>query len=215
MPNQLAGSTSPYLLQHQDNPVDWRPWSDAAFEEARRRDVPVLISIGYAACHWCHVMAHESFEDAEVAAYLNEHFVAVKVDREERPDVDAAYMEATTALTGHGGWPMTVFATPEGQPFYCGTYFPPAPRHGMPSFRQLLASVAQTWSERRAEVLAAGQRIVGALAERGLTGEAGAPAPSPEQLDEAVRGARRLRRRPQVPALDGARAAAAPPRAHR
>ena len=187
MPNQLAGSTSPYLLQHQDNPVDWRPWSDAAFEEARRRDVPVLISIGYAACHWCHVMAHESFEDAEVAAYLNEHFVAVKVDREERPDVDAAYMEATTALTGHGGWPMTVFATPEGQPFYCGTYFPPAPRHGMPSFRQLLASVAQTWSERRAEVLAAGQRIVGALAERGLAGEAGAAAPSSEQLDEAVR----------------------------
>ena len=187
MPNQLAGSTSPYLLQHQDNPVDWRPWSDEAFEEARRRDVPVLISIGYAACHWCHVMAHESFEDAEVAAYLNEHFVAVKVDREERPDVDAAYMEATTALTGHGGWPMTVFATPEGQPFYCGTYFPPAPRHGMPSFRQLLASVAQTWSERRAEVLAAGQRIVGALAERGLAGEAGAAAPSPEQLDEAVR----------------------------
>ena len=189
MPNRLAGSTSPYLLQHKDNPVDWQPWGDEAFAEARRREVPVLISIGYAACHWCHVMAHESFEDAETAEFLNAHFVAVKVDREERPDVDAVYMEATTALTGHGGWPMTVFTTPEGRPFYCGTYFPPTQRHGMPSFRQLLASIAQTWNERRDEVVAAGQRIVDALASRAVVGAGeGAQPPSAELLDDAVRG---------------------------
>jgi uncharacterized protein YyaL (SSP411 family) len=186
MPNRLAGETSPYLLQHAGNPVDWQPWGDAAFAAARERDVPVLVSVGYAACHWCHVMAHESFEDHEVAAFLNAHFVAVKVDREERPDVDAVYMEATQALTGQGGWPMTVFATPEGRPFYCGTYFPPAPRHGMPSFRQLLESVAQTWSQRREEVLAAGQRIVDGLAGHGLTGGGEGP-PTPDDLDLAVR----------------------------
>jgi uncharacterized protein YyaL (SSP411 family) len=185
MPNRLASETSPYLLQHADNPVDWQPWGDAAFAEARERDVPVLLSVGYAACHWCHVMAHESFEDAGVAEFLNAHFVAVKVDREERPDVDAVYMEATQALTGHGGWPMTVFTTPEGRPFYCGTYFPPAPRHGMPSFRQLLESVAQTWADRREEVLAAGQRIVGSLAGHGFTGGGEAP-PTPDDLDVAV-----------------------------
>ena len=124
MANRLARSTSPYLLQHRDNPVDWQEWGPEAFEEARRRNVPVLLSVGYAACHWCHVMAHESFEDETVAAALNEHFVSVKVDREERPDIDAVYMSAVTATTGHGGWPMTVFLTPEGDPFYCGTYFP-------------------------------------------------------------------------------------------
>jgi uncharacterized protein len=185
MVNRLADSTSPYLLQHKDNPVDWWPWGDEAFAEAVRRDVPVLISVGYAACHWCHVMAHESFEDEATAAYLNQHFVAIKVDREEQPDVDAAYMEATQALTGHGGWPMTVFATPAGEPFFCGTYFPPAPRHGMPSFPQLLASLAQTWAERRDEVLATGQRIVGALAERARVPAAG-DAPTDEQLASAV-----------------------------
>ena len=196
--NRLADATSPYLLQHKDNPVDWQPWGDAAFAEARERDVPVLVSIGYAACHWCHVMAHESFEDTEVAAYLNEHFVAVKVDREERPDVDAVYMEATTALTGHGGWPMTVFTTPDGKPFYCGTYFPPAPRHGMPSFRQLLASVAQTWAERRDEVLAAGQRIVDGLAGDRFAGSGGdGAAPTDAQLDDAVQSL--------VSSYDGAR----------
>jgi len=186
MPNRLAGETSPYLLQHADNPVDWQPWGDAAFAEARERDVPVLLSVGYAACHWCHVMAHESFEDAEVAEFLNAHFVAVKVDREERPDVDAVYMEATQALTGHGGWPMTVFTTPDGRPFYCGTYFPPGPRHGMPSFRQLLESVAQTWSQRREEVVAAGQRIVDGLSGHGLSGGGEGP-PTPDDLDVAVR----------------------------
>ncbi len=186
MPNRLAEATSPYLLQHADNPVDWQPWGDAAFAEARERDVPVLVSIGYAACHWCHVMAHESFEDEAVAQFLNAHFVAVKVDREERPDVDAVYMEATQALTGHGGWPMTVFTTPEGRPFYCGTYFPPEPRHGMPSFRQLLGSVAQTWADRREEVMAAGQRIVDGLTGTGLSGSGDGP-PTADDLDLAVR----------------------------
>jgi uncharacterized protein len=186
VPNRLAAATSPYLLQHAENPVDWWEWGDEAFAEARRRDVPVLISVGYAACHWCHVMAHESFEDEQIAESLNADFVAVKVDREERPDVDAVYMEATQALTGHGGWPMTVFATPEGEPFFCGTYFPPRPRHGMPSFPQLLASVAQTWRERRDEVAAAGQRIVAALAERGVVQPTDGLPPTPEQLDAAV-----------------------------
>jgi uncharacterized protein YyaL (SSP411 family) len=185
MVNRLAESTSPYLLQHKDNPVDWWPWGDDAFAEAVRRDVPVLISVGYAACHWCHVMAHESFEDEATATYLNQHFVPIKVDREEQPDVDAAYMEATQALTGHGGWPMTVFATPAGEPFFCGTYFPPTPRHGTPSFPQLLASVAQTWAERRDEVLATGQRIVGALAEQARVPAAG-DAPTAAQLASAV-----------------------------
>jgi Protein of unknown function, DUF255/Wax ester synthase-like Acyl-CoA acyltransferase domain len=152
MPNRLASATSPYLQQHADNPVDWFEWGDEAFAEARRRDVPLLISIGYAACHWCHVMAHESFEDPATAAYLNEHFVAVKVDREERPDVDAVYMEATQAMTGGGGWPMTVFATPDGDPFSCGTYFPPRPLHGLPSFGQVLGAMHEAWTARRDDV---------------------------------------------------------------
>jgi uncharacterized protein len=146
MPNRLAGSTSPYLRQHADNPIDWQPWSEAAFAEARRREVPVLLSVGYAACHWCHVMAHESFADPEVAAYVNEHFVSIKVDREERPDVDAVYMEATQAMTGHGGWPMTCFLTADGDPFHCGTYYPARPYGGMPSFTQLLGAVVRAWT---------------------------------------------------------------------
>jgi uncharacterized protein len=158
--NRLASATSPYLRQHADNPVDWHVWGDDAFAEARRRDVPVLLSVGYAACHWCHVMAHESFEDAQTAAVMNEHFVNIKVDREERPDVDSVYMEATQAMTGQGGWPMTCFLTPTGEPFYCGTYFPPAPRHGMPSFGQVLEAVATTWRERRPEVVRAAGEIV-------------------------------------------------------
>src|SRR3954449_10165460 len=152
MPNRLATATSPYLLQHQDNPVEWWEWEPAAFEEARRRDVPVLLSVGYAACHWCHVMAHESFEDEATAAYLNEHFVSVKVDREERPDVDAVYMQATTSMTGHGGWPMTVVLDHEGRPFFAGTYFPDQPRHGQPSFTQLLQAITEAWTERRDDV---------------------------------------------------------------
>ncbi|MDI2128836.1 thioredoxin domain-containing protein [Yinghuangia seranimata] len=185
MSNRLAGSTSPYLLQHADNPVDWWPWGEEAFAEARRRDVPVLLSVGYAACHWCHVMAHESFEDAELAAYLNAHFVPVKVDREERPDVDAVYMEATTAMTQHGGWPMTVFTTPDGEPFYCGTYYPPTPRHGMHSFRQILEGVATAWKEQRDEVVAAGARVVDALSEP-REALSGAEPPGPEELHTAL-----------------------------
>ncbi|GGW85146.1 thioredoxin domain-containing protein [Streptomyces malachitofuscus] len=169
MPNRLAQATSPYLLQHADNPVDWWPWEQGAFEEARRRDVPVFLSVGYSACHWCHVMAHESFEDQATADYLNEHFVSVKVDREERPDVDAVYMEAVQAATGQGGWPMSVFMTPDGEPFYFGTYFPPAPRHGMPSFRQLLQGVHQAWAERRDEVTGVAGKIARDLAERELS----------------------------------------------
>lgn len=166
MANRLADATSPYLLQHADNPVDWWQWGEAAFAEARRRDVPVLLSIGYAACHWCHVMAHESFEDTETADLMNARFVNIKVDREERPDVDAVYMTATQAMTGHGGWPMTCFLTPAGEPFHCGTYYPPAPRPGMPSFRQLLAAVDEAWSARDEEVRGAGARIVAELAKQ-------------------------------------------------
>ena len=137
MPNHLAGESSPYLRQHADNPVDWWPWGPEAFAEAKRRDRPVLISIGYAACHWCHVMAHESFENADIAEIMNTSFVNIKVDREERPDVDAVYMEATQAMTGSGGWPMTVFATPDGEPFYCGTYFPPRASQGRAGFGEI------------------------------------------------------------------------------
>ncbi len=163
MANRLADATSPYLRQHADNPVDWRPWEPAAFEDARRRDVPVLLSVGYAACHWCHVMAHESFEDPTLAAYLNEHFVPIKVDREERPDVDAVYMEATQAMTGQGGWPMTCFLTADGDPFHCGTYYPSSPRGPMPSFTQLLQAVVRAWSSDGERVRAAARDVTGRL----------------------------------------------------
>jgi uncharacterized protein YyaL (SSP411 family) len=159
--NRLAAETSPYLLQHADNPVDWYPWGEEALARARSEDKPILLSIGYAACHWCHVMEHESFEDEGTAALMNEHFVCVKVDREERPDLDSVYMDAVVSLTGHGGWPMTVFLTPDGQPFFGGTYFPPEPRHGLPSFEQLLKAVAEAWRERRADI----ERDAGAIVE--------------------------------------------------
>ena len=136
--NRLAGSTSPYLLQHASNPVDWYPWGDAAFAAARERDAPIFLSVGYAACHWCHVMERESFEDDVTAAILNRDFVAIKVDREERPDIDGIYMTAVQAMAGQGGWPMSVFLTPDGHPFWAATYLPDTPRHGMPSFRQVL-----------------------------------------------------------------------------
>jgi uncharacterized protein len=164
MANRLADQTSPYLLQHKDNPVDWHPWGDEAFAEAAAADKPLLVSIGYAACHWCHVMEHESFEDADIAALMNERFVNVKVDREERPDVDSVYMAATQAMTGHGGWPMTVFCTPEGVPFLAGTYFPPEPRQGMPSFREVLERVSDLWTTRRRDLLSQGQRVVESIA---------------------------------------------------
>jgi uncharacterized protein YyaL (SSP411 family) len=163
MPNRLAGETSPYLLQHASNPVDWFPWGPDALARATLLDRPVFLSIGYAACHWCHVMERESFEDEATAAYLNSRFIAVKVDREERPDLDQVYMGAVQAMTGQGGWPMSVFLTPEGRPFFGGTYYPDEPRHGMPSFRQVLEGVDRAWREQRAEVESAGQRLVEAL----------------------------------------------------
>ncbi|WP_030623251.1 thioredoxin domain-containing protein [Streptomyces sclerotialus] len=185
MPNRLAHETSPYLLQHAENPVDWWPWSAEAFEEARRRGVPVLLSVGYSSCHWCHVMAHESFEDEATAALLNDNFVSVKVDREERPDVDAVYMEAVQAATGHGGWPMTVFLTPDAEPFYFGTYFPPEPRHGMPSFSQVLEGVKAAWADRRDEVGEVAGKIVRDLADRSLAA-AGVQPPGREDLMAAL-----------------------------
>ncbi len=183
MSNRLADATSPYLLQHAENPVDWWPWSPDAFAEARRRDVPVLLSVGYAACHWCHVMAHESFEDAETAAVVNKHTVAIKVDREERPDVDAVYMAATQAMTGQGGWPMTVFCTPDGEPFYCGTYFP------KPHFQRLVEAVSEAWREQRDDVLKQGRAVVEALSGEIPAGQ-GQPLDGPI-LDAAVATLRR------------------------
>ncbi|HKF14730.1 MAG TPA: thioredoxin domain-containing protein [Gaiellaceae bacterium] len=161
--NRLAQETSPYLLQHADNPVEWYPWGEEAFERARAEDKPILLSIGYAACHWCHVMEHESFEDEETAALMNDRFVNVKVDREERPDVDSLYMEAVVALTGHGGWPMTVFLKPDGSPFFGGTYFPPAARHGLPSFRDVLEAISSLYRDRRGAVDGSASQLRDAL----------------------------------------------------
>lgn len=161
--NRLARETSPYLLQHAHNPVDWYPWGPEALERARTENRPILLSIGYSACHWCHVMAHESFEDAQTARLMNEHFVNIKVDREERPDIDSIYMAAVQQMTGHGGWPLTAFLTPEGLPFYGGTYYPPAPRHGMPSFSQVLLGVAEAYRERGAQVAESAAEMHGLL----------------------------------------------------
>ena len=185
MSNRLAAETSPYLRQHAENPVDWYPWSEEALGEARRRDVPILLSIGYSSCHWCHVMERESFEDPEVAAVMNELFVNIKVDREERPDLDQVYMKAVQAMTGGGGWPMTVFLTPEGVPFYGGTYFPPEPRHGMPSFPQVLRAASEAYRIRRERVVESGTRLIEAL-ERSSEGAVGTRA-GVELLDGAYR----------------------------
>jgi uncharacterized protein len=189
MPNRLAGETSPYLLQHAHNPVDWFPWGGDALARAKLLDRPIFLSIGYAACHWCHVMERESFEDATTAAYMNDHFVAIKVDREERPDLDQLYMGAVQAMTGQGGWPMSVFLTPDGRPFYGGTYYPDEPRHGMPSFRQVLDGVARAWREQRDELESAGSRLVSTLVDQQRI-DAGAAAddPTPDRLDEAAAG---------------------------
>jgi uncharacterized protein YyaL (SSP411 family) len=186
--NRLAQETSPYLLQHADNPVDWYPWGDEALTRAREEDRPILLSIGYAACHWCHVMEHESFEDEETAALMNERFVNVKVDREERPDLDSVYMDAVVALTGHGGWPMTVFLLPDGEPFLGGTYFPPEPRHGLPSFRQVLEAVSNAYRERRGDVSQQAKALVEAVQKT-------APVPSTDPLTDALlsEAARNLR----------------------
>jgi uncharacterized protein len=178
--NRLARETSPYLLQHADNPVDWYPWGEEAFERARAEDKPVLLSVGYAACHWCHVMEHESFEDDETAQLMNDRFVNIKVDREERPDVDALYMDAVVALTGHGGWPMTVFLTSDGAPFYGGTYYPPEPRHGMPSFRDVLQAISGLYREQRGAVTDTAGQLTQALTQ------ASEAPPSREPLTEEI-----------------------------
>src|SRR5690606_22220510 len=167
--NRLQHETSPYLLQHKDNPVDWYAWGDEAFEQARREDKPVLLSVGYSACHWCHVMAHESFEHEPTAQMMNELFVNIKVDREERPDVDDIYMGAVQALSGQGGWPMTVFLLPDGRPFYGGTYFPLEPRMGMPAFRQILEGVSDAYHNRRDEVEKSAEALTESL-DRGILG---------------------------------------------
>jgi len=180
MANALARETSPYLLQHRENPVDWLPWGEEALRRARESDRPLIVSIGYSACHWCHVMERESFEDPDTAALMNEQFVCVKVDREERPDIDALYMEAVQAMTGHGGWPLNVFVTPEQVPFYGGTYFPPEPRHGMPSWRQVLGAVAEAWQTRNDEIRTTGQRMAERLRGGALL------APSDEPVTEAA-----------------------------
>src|SRR5918999_1098842 len=187
--NRLAEETSPYLLQHADNPVDWYPWGEEAFDRARTEDKPILLSIGYAACHWCHVMEHESFEDDGTAGLMNERFVNVKVDREERPDVDALYMDAVVALTGHGGWPMTVFLTPEGDPFFGGTYFPPEPRHGIPAFRDVLGAISELYRERRADVVGQAGAIVDAVRRSSQMAPSSEPL-TEELLREAARGLR-------------------------
>jgi uncharacterized protein len=187
MANRLAQETSPYLLQHKDNPVDWRPWGEEALKLAKEEDKPILVSIGYSACHWCHVMEHESFEDPGIADYMNEHFVPIKVDREERPDIDSIYMQAVQAMTGHGGWPLTVFCDPEGVPFYGGTYFPPESRYSMPSFRAVMEGVREAWQTRRDEIKSAAARTVQGL-------EAASRLPQSQEilssrvLEEAERG---------------------------
>ncbi len=222
MANRLAQETSPYLLQHRDNPVDWYPWGEEALGRAREEDRPILLSVGYSACHWCHVMERESFEDAETAAYMNEHFVNVKVDREERPDVDALYMEAVQAISGQGGWPMTVFLDPEGVPFYGGTYFPPDEGRGMPSFRMVMEAVVDAFERKRDEIQARAPEM---RARLGAIGQIEPAAESPEaamleQAIERLRASADMSRggfggAPEVPAGLGAGAAARPRRAAR
>src|SRR5689334_5291811 len=180
--NRLINETSPYLLQHAHNPVDWYPWGDEAFERARKEDKAVLVSIGYSACHWCHVMEHESFEDEATARIMNDNFVNNKVDMEERPDVDQIYMTFVQLTTGRGGWPMNVFITPDKLPFFGGTYFPPNPRYGMPSWSQILVSIAEAWRDRREELLQSATDILGELRRAG-TSEFASEALSPELLD--------------------------------
>src|SRR3954447_9186092 len=191
MANRLASETSPYLLQHKDNPVDWYAWGPEALERARETDRPILLSVGYSACHWCHVMERESFEDPDTAAYMNEHFVPIKVDREERPDVDSIYMEAVQGMTGHGGWPLTAFLDPDGVPFYGGTYFPPEPRHGMPSFRMVMEAVVEWWGARRERIRASADRIKEQLGAMGRI-EPSDDSLSADTVDAATRKLRML-----------------------
>src|SRR3954453_6480408 len=190
MANRLAQETSPYLLQHSENPVDWRPWGEEALAAAREDDKLLLVSIGYSACHWCHVMERESFEDPAVAELMNERFVCVKVDREERPDIDAIAMEAVQMMTGHGGWPLNVFLTPDQVPFYGGTYFPPAPRQGMPAWPAVLQAVAEAWDRQRDEILAQGERMAQRLGQTTALRAAEGVELTAEPLDDAVRNLR-------------------------
>ena len=185
MSNRLAAESSPYLLQHRDNPVDWYPWGEEALARARAEDRPLLVSIGYSACHWCHVMEHESFEDPDVATLMNEHFVCIKVDREEHPDVDAMCMEACQALNGHGGWPLNAFLTPDREPFYAGTYYPPEPRQGLPSWRMVLQAIAGAWTDRHEELVSQGARLVQAIGASARLDPSADPI-APGRLDDAV-----------------------------
>ncbi len=189
MPNRLVHETSPYLLQHKDNPVDWYPWGPEALATAKAEDKPIFLSIGYAACHWCHVMEHESFEDPDTARVMNDLFVSIKVDREERPDLDSIYMNAVSAMTGHGGWPMSVFLTPDGVPFYGGTYFPPTPRHGMPAFQQVLLGVHEAWKNRREQALESGESVLAYLRQSESLGQLPGGGLSPETLAAAAQSA--------------------------
>src|SRR3954468_13671527 len=186
MPTRLASETSPYLLQHAENPVDWYAWGPEALERAKREDKPILLSIGYAACHWCHVMAHESFEDEDTARIMNEKFINIKVDREERPDIDGIYMQAVQAMTGHGGWPMTMFLLPDGSPFYGGTYFPPDDRHGLPSFRRVLQSVADAYAQKRDGVAESAEQLK-QIYQSNLAGARSTGRLSPQMLEIAYR----------------------------
>ena len=185
MSNRLANETSPYLLQHKDNPVDWYAWGDEALERSRRENKPILLSIGYSACHWCHVMEHESFENQAIADLMNQHFVCIKVDREERPDLDSIYMQVTTAMTGGGGWPMTVFLTPDGVPYYAGTYFPPHDRYNIPGFPRVLEQVARSYRERPNDVARTAAQVVEMLSGRGGPSADDAQPLDPGQLDSA------------------------------
>src|SRR5262250_163729 len=185
--NQLINETSPYLLQHAHNPVDWYPWGTEALERARREDKPILLSIGYSSCHWCHVMAHESFEDEQIAQLMNENFVNIKVDREERPDLDQIYMNAVQMMTHHGGWPMTVFLTPDAVPFYGGTYFPPQDRYNMPGFPRVLLSIAEAYRERQADIAETSQSLINELRRLSETNATAQPIEK-ELLDAAYTG---------------------------
>ena len=184
--NRLIHETSPYLLQHAHNPVDWHPWGDDAFEKAKAEDKPILLSIGYSSCHWCHVMAHESFEDESIAQLMNENFVNIKVDREERPDVDTIYMRAVVAMTGRGGWPLTALLTPEGKPFFGGTYFPPDDRHGLPSFRKVLESVSKSYRERRDEIRQSAENMAAHIVQQDISPAAPVAEPTLTILDANV-----------------------------
>jgi hypothetical protein len=186
MPNRLAGENSPYLLQHANNPVDWYPWGVEALEKARNEDKPIFLSIGYAACHWCHVMAHESFEDPRIAELLNRHFVSIKVDREERPDIDSIYMAAVVAISGHGGWPMSMFLMPDGQPFYGGTYFPPVRRYNMPSFQDVLTSVVRAWEQERTQIVKTSQQLSAHMQQVNAIPSAAASSLDAGSLDRAA-----------------------------